>query len=110
MTVTYWDDPSLAPTFISFPPARSLWRRFVSWMIGEPAPRPWSRPEASRPEDYQPMVKACASPKPVQPSPISPLSDLRICLRALTYGEFIAYCEGTGGDPDAVWAWANKGE
>jgi hypothetical protein len=106
MTITHWDDPSLAPTFIPFPPARSLWRRLISWMTGEPAPRPWSRPEESRLEDYQPMVGAPASPEPVQPFPLPPLSDLRIRLLSLTYGEFIAYCEGTGSDPKAVWAWA----
>jgi len=105
MTSTHWGDPSLAPTFIPFPPVRSLWRRFVSWMTDEPAPRPWARPEASRLEDYQPMVRASAPPEPV-PASISPLSDLRTSLRSLTYGEFIAYCEGTGGDPKAVWAWA----
>lgn len=102
MTVTHWDDPSLAPTFIPFPPARSLWRRFVSWMTVGPDLRPWARPEA-RDLEYQSMVGTSAPPEPV---PLSPLSDLRIRLLSLTYGEFIAYCEGTGGDPRAVWAWA----
>jgi hypothetical protein len=104
MTSTHWDDPSLAPTFIPFPPVRSLWRRFVSWMTGEPSPRPWARPEARGVEDYRPATAPDTRDAiaPVLP----PLSDLRIRLLSLTYGEFIAYCEGTGGDPKAVWAWA----
>jgi hypothetical protein len=117
MSVIYWDNPRLRPTIMPMPKLGTFWGWVKSLVHDES--EPWERDRG--PQSFKPKPRFNPPPEPDEPletlarqvaevaKTVRPdhHEAAKASLRAMNYGEFKAYCEGTGSDPDKVWTWVD---